>query len=454
MHESFTTVASKPFSGLVDKRFGLIRQVRMLPKRDDLPPSLYRAQAEVSHSDRFSAWSCDDRSAGFAWDTPNSAWGAAAGEAVERYCGNLIPDGLRRASFEELTRAGQTAIAPCRLALFSDQQYNSPGFPFQPFSPTLQTLWTTGRCLVDDAPTWVPSSLVWVTFSNGEPTRNEARTHAVPYAGIATGLDRKQAETAALLELLERDAVSLSWHRGDDLPKVEVPAWLRAKVETPEIGFDFYHIPSDFDVPVLGALAHDRSHDLVALGLACRADPTQAALKAAAEALQLVLTSRILDDPESPYMRQVAAGASGLGVKPWQPDRAYRKLYHDSWRDVWDLLCQLQLYHDPEMRQVLHERFATAESVPIEAIPALGPHRTPEEARGEIIRRLADRGHTPVSVDVTTPDVATATDLAVVRVIAPGLYGNAPAAFPYLGGPRLAAARDTESLYPWPLPYA
>lgn len=454
MHEALTTVASRPFSGLVDKRFGLIRQVRMLPKRDDLPPSLYRAQAEVSRSDRISAWSCDDRSAGFAWDTPHSAWGAAAGEAVERYCGNLIPDGLRRASSEELTRAGEAAVAPDRLALFSDRQYKSPGFPFQPFTPDLRVLWTTGRRLVDDSPTWVPASLVWVTFSTGEPTRQEPKVHAIPYAGIATGLARRQAETTALLELLERDAVSLSWHRGDPLPRVEVPAWLRAKVETPAIGLDFYWFPSDFEVPVLGALAHDRSRDLVALGLACRAEPIPAALKAAAEALQLILTSRILDDPESPYMRQVAAGAPGLGVKPWQRDRSYRRLYHASWRDVWDLLCQLQLYQDPEMRQVLDERFSAAGTLPIEAIPALGPRLTGEEVRRQIIHRLAAGGHPPISIDVTTPDVAAATDLAVVRVIAPGLYGNAPAAFPYLGGPRLAAARKTESLYPWPLPYA
>ncbi|HBL29018.1 MAG TPA: bacteriocin biosynthesis protein SagD, partial [Acidobacteria bacterium] len=46
------------------------------------------------------------------------------------------------------------------------------------------------------------------------------------------------------------------------------------------------------------------------------------------------------------------------------------------------------------------------------------------------------RGFRAISVDVTTPDVQAA-GLCVVRVIVPGLYPNAPAAFPFLGGRRL-----------------
>nr|WP_243710553.1 hypothetical protein [Micromonospora sp. KC213] len=39
-------------------------------------------------------------------------------------------------------------------------------------------------------------------------------------------------------------------------------------------------------------------------------------------------------------------------------------------------------------------------------------------------------------MDVTTPDAAAA-GVAVVRVVAPGTYGNPPAAYPFLGGSRL-----------------
>lgn len=446
------TNADDRFAPLVDERFGLIRRLRALPRRDDLPPALCRAQAEVCDSTLFSPWHSDDRAAGFAWASPAAARAAAAGEAVERYCGNLVPAGLRRASFEELDQAGEAALDPARLALFSDAQYATRGFPFVPFTRQLPILWTRGYSLVDGTPVWVPASLVWVTFFTGGPTRAEPKTHATPYAGIAAGPNRPWAETAALLELLERDATGLAWHGGDHLPEVEVPPRLRAQVETPTLRITFHLFPSTFGVPVLGALAHDAARDLLALGIAARADASAAALKAAAEALQLIVTNRILDDPQSPYMRQVAAGAPGLGVKPWRRDRAYRRLYHDDWRDVWDLLCHLQLYHDPAMRAPLAERLSGGGTLHLRDVPSFGA----EDATGlrhELIHLLAERGHGPVAVDVTTPDVASA-GLAVVRVVAPGLYGNAPAAFPYLGGPRLEPARAAGELCRLPLPYA
>lgn len=438
-----------PFAPLVDPRFGLIRSLRMLPPRDDLPAGLCRAQAEVADSSRFSSWHCDDRSAGFAWDSPRDACLAAAGEAVERYCGNLVPAGLRRASFNELSAAGEAAVDPESLALFSDEQYAEQGFPFVPFTRELRALWTQGRSMVDGRPVWVPASLVWVTFFTGAPTRQEPRTHGTPYAGIAAGPSRVWAETGALFELMERDALGLAWHGGASLPRVEIPKAIGAKLRTPSLTMDFHLFPSDFGVPVIGALARDVDRDLIALGLASRGDAESAALKAAAEAVQLIVTSRILDDPSSTYMRQVAAGAAGLGVKPWRSDRSYRRLYRDDWRDVWDLLSHLQLYQDPSLREPLAERLAGSERLSLHGLPVIDRG----DPRGELIRRLAAQGIEPVSVDVTTPDVADAGQ-RVVRVVAPGLYGNAPAAFPYLGGPRLASARAGDRICRMPVPYA
>lgn len=442
------------FSPLLDARLGLVRSVRLLDRRDDLPSSLCRAQAEVSDSARFSSWHCDDRSGGFAWDSAAAARGAALGEAVERYSGNLVPAGLRRASFEDLAQAGEAAIDPESLALFSDHQYATPGFPFVPFTRSLPVLWTQGESLLDGRPMWVPASMVWVTFWTGEPTRHEPKTHATPYAGIAAGPDRLWAETSALFELIERDAASWTWHGGAAIPPVAVPPWLRDKVQGPGLRLSFYRLPNPFEVPVLAALAHDEANDLVAMGLAARAEPVAAALKAAAEALQLIITSRILDDPTSPYMRQVQVGAPGLGVKPWRKDRGYRKFYRRDWRDAWDLLCHLQIYHDPRMRSALKDRLGSGPELALQDVIGMGCHADQEnDIRQELIRRLAAAGHEPVAVDVTTPDVAP-TGLRVVRVVAPGLYGNAPAAFPYLGGPRLASARASGSLCRRPIPYA
>lgn len=454
LSRSQTLPGGDVFRPLLDARFGLVRSVRLLDRRDDLPPSLCRAQAEVSDSACFASWHCDDRSGGFAWDSAEAALGAALGEAVERYSGNLVPAGLKRASFAELQQAGEAAIDPESLALFSDDQYAAPGFPFVRFTRRLPVLWTRGESLLDGRPVWVPASMVWVTFWTGEPTRGEPKTHGTPYAGIAAGPDRRWAETSALFELIERDAAAWTWHGGAPIPEVAVPSRLRDKVQGPDLELTFFQLPSPFGVPVLAALAHDGARDLWAMGAAARADPAASAFKAAAEALQLIVTSRILDDPASPYMRQVEAGAPGLGVKPWQQDRAYLGLYRQDLRDAWDLLCHLQLYQDPRMRSVLEDRLGGEAELHLQELASLqSPEHGVQDVRRDLIRRLAGAGHEPVAVDVTTPDVA-ATGLRVVRVVAPGLYGNAPAAFPYLGGPRLARARAAGTVFRWPMPYA
>lgn len=51
-------------------------------------------------------------------------------------------------------------------------------------------------------------------------------------------------------------------------------------------------------------------------------------------------------------------------------------------------------------------------------------------------RALEGQGISPIVVDITTADVAS-TGMRVVRVIAPGTVGNAPAAFPFLGRGRV-----------------
>jgi ribosomal protein S12 methylthiotransferase accessory factor len=57
---------------------------------------------------------------------------AAIGEALERYSGSYIPsDRVVIASAAEL---GEDAVAPERFALFSDEQYGGPAFPFRPGS--------------------------------------------------------------------------------------------------------------------------------------------------------------------------------------------------------------------------------------------------------------------------------------------------------------------------------
>lgn len=432
------------FETLTDSRLGILRAIEPLALHPNLPDGLRGAKASIADTRAFSPWASDSSSAGFAWWNEEAARGAAAGEAVERYCGNLIPPRLRRASFNEL---GEPAVDPRSLALFSEEQYASKGFPFVRFTRDLPVLWVRGRNLATGERTQVPASLVYVTFFTGEPTRREPLTHFTNYAGVAAGATREGAERSALEELFERDAVMLGWTAGTPLPRLIPPRWMEPLLRGPRgvLETDLYLFPNDFGAPVIGAVMRDLEGGFVAMGCACRFDPAQAALKAVAEAAQIQMLCRAFDDPDDPSMRH-AREVPGAAVKPWRAGRAYRRSYREDWRDVRDLLCQIQLYLDPEMAGPLAERLAGGPEIRLSEVPAL------PGGRGEAVRRLAGRGHAPVAVDLTTPEVAAA-GLSVVRVVAPGLYSNPPAAFPYLGGERLAAALEGREPCLLPLPY-
>lgn len=82
---------------------------------------------------------------------------------------------------------------------------------------------------------------------------------------------------------------------------------------------------------------------------------------------------------------------------------------------------------------------------------------------GQYVRALADHGIRTVSVDVTTEDVRSA-GYTVVRVLAAGLVGNAPPAFPLRGSRRFYSVpaqlgwervpADSSELISHPIPLA
>jgi ribosomal protein S12 methylthiotransferase accessory factor len=200
--------------------------------------------------------------------------------------------------------------------------------------------------------------------------------------------------------------------------------------------YQLFTVPNVFEVPVLGALLRDPKHEIVTLGVATRPDPVAGALKALAEAVHLRGYSRELLEEGGKVWQLMSDGILDRRVyKPFRTDRRYADDYRADFHDVVDLGCHAQIYLDPRMQQYL-DRFETSE--PPLALSELKPIVEIERAdlRATYLRRLEAEGITAYSVDVTTPDVAS-VGLSVVRVVAPGLYGNAPAAFPMLGGRRL-----------------
>ncbi|WP_206795387.1 YcaO-like family protein [Amycolatopsis sp. MtRt-6] len=442
--------ASVPAGGverLLDCRFGIVTRVRRVPPMAGLPRAFTGYTAEIADTREFASWQADRETSGAALGDAERARRAAIGEAVERYCGNAVPPDLVTGSAAALAARGREVLDPAEFALYSPAQYASAGFPFVPFTRHLETSWTTGRDLLTGSDVLVPAALTYLNGPGNRPGEHPAiANHA--FAGIAAGASAEAAEQAALEEVIERDAVTIWWYSGAPASALrmapgDLPDSVPGDLESAGLTAGFLRIPCAFEVPVVGVFLEDRARGLVAFGSACRATPQAAAEKALCEALVTYAVGRALADPDGDFWPEVRAGrASPSPYRPWRADRGYRASFRRDWRDLTTLDPNVQLYLDPVMQgEPIRRLREPAGSTELAAVA--GP------PRAAYLRALGTQGLRAVSVDVTTPDVASA-GLHVARVVVPGTYQLAPAAFPVLGGTRLYTVPVARGWVPGP----
>jgi ribosomal protein S12 methylthiotransferase accessory factor len=419
----------------VDARCGLVTGLRL----GRLPGGLHTAFADLADTSGYAVRLGNPTVAGASWHDPEEACRRALGEAAERYCGHLVPlDRLVTATWHELVGEGGSvgvggacgAVDPASLALYGKAHLDRPGFPFTGLRRDQRVQWVRGAG-PDGTPVWVPAALVWlVPFSDG----GRDRPIVLPIsAGIAAGADPVAARDAALAEVVERHALATAWAVHRELPElaeVRLPP-------VPGVRLRAHAVPNLVNAPVVLVTAEDAGGRVgVGCALAPRAaDPVAAAAsKAAAEALQSLDTTA-----------QLAAGALPEWEHPTGPlpphraDLAFSAGYRADFGDVTDVTCHLQLLADPAFAARVRARIA-AGGGPV--APVRGPV--------DLEATLRARGLIPITVDVTTDDVA-ALGLSVVRVIVPGLRATAPAAFPFFGDGAEPLPSDAD---PLPVPHA
>jgi ribosomal protein S12 methylthiotransferase accessory factor len=413
---------------LVDPDFGIVLGLHPVERLPGLPASYVGITAEVADSRVHGNWPSDRVSLGTTFGDLPGARIAAIGEAVERYCGNYVPDGLLRGTARDLAAAGHRLLGPDDLRFFADWQHERAGFPFARFTDDTEIAWVEGTS--DDGPVLVPASWAHLNWRTGS-RRQEPWLHHVNYAGIATGQGVADATRRGLLELIERDALSLWWHLDLPAPGIDpasVPGLLDHLVGS-RLEVHLLALPSPYGVPVVAAVVHDRETGIVAGGFSAKLDPAETARKAVLEAIHSWVFTQGLLEPDGWVYDAIAAGVLSEGLYlPHRPERDYLAVVGEQCSHVRDLGAQAQVWLDPEVQRRLLPRFTEPTStVAIDDLP------TATEA--DLRTALADAGHEVVVCDLTTPDVAL-TPLRVVRVCARGLVPNAPAGFPYYGLPR------------------
>ncbi|OUE18680.1 YcaO-like family protein [Clavibacter michiganensis] len=429
---------------LVDARTGVIRRIEPRATPAHFPPAFQLAHAVLGDSTAFCPWASDASGAGHAFADPDAVLGAAVGEAVERYCGNLVPAGLVRDSARRLRDAGRAVLDPAALALYSAAQHAGGRLPVAVLDDDAVVEWTEAARLGTGDRLLVPASLVWVSHALLVPPA----MHPIMQAGLATGRSAEEALWGGLGEVIERDAMTRAWTDGAGVVELDVPRALHDLARGPAdaLSCRWYLFPHGSGLPVVGALLRDALTGHLTLGMASGGLPRRAARKALGEALQLQLFQADLDDPDGPYM--VAAADPRSPLKPWRADRAYGRAYRDDLSDVVDYGCHLQLHLDPAIQLTFEEELARSITgrLPLDEVTGRwdGPGRLPA-----LVDELRAEGREVLAVDVTLPEIRRA-GLHVTRVIVPGLRSNAPHALPFLGGPDPAPPAPGR---PVPLPH-
>ncbi len=370
---------------------------------------------------------------------PLRARAAAIGEALERYSGLYVP--TERLRLTTARALGPAAVPPSRFALFHPAQHDDPQFPFVPFTEDTETHFVEGISLGNGERAYLPAQLVFLC-----PPR--AAAGQIGYAtssGLACAATFAEATLAALLELVERDAVMLAWRCRLSLPLLE---W-GGDAAMEELEGRYFRVPglsytvldgSGFlDVPVaIGVLrGAPTSGAALAIGAGSAARPRDAWLKALSEC---------------------------FGVRGWlivqsvlHPDRP--PCSADAVETFED---HMLFYADGDHAELARFLDASTERTRIDDVPCL-QGSAPHEQVDALVSRLFRRRVTAYAIDVTAPDVSE-LGLTVVRVVAPELCQlDVLHGARHLGGARLFEAAheigllsekpDLSDLNPLPHPF-
>lgn len=314
--------------------------------------------------------------------TNDAARVSAVMEAFETWCAESIDRPLRFASVDEM-RFTYPLVDLAALPLASVEGLDS-GRPF---------LWIEGEDLMGGAKLWLPYETVHANYALPEPPHSAA--FAATTNGLASGNTRDEALLHALMEVIERDAVTL-WKLGTHAwagsrairpETVSDPAcrWLIDRFAAAGIDLAIFDVTSDLGVPAFLCLIDDPSGETGAAELGCGAHPAPEvalvrALSEAAQARATFIAGAREDIPDEDYTAEARQGRSAAAqavLAGLHPERSFA-----------------------EVRSIERASFAGDIEAVLQALAGVGLHEA-------------------VAVEIGKP----AFGLAVVRVVVPGLEG-------------------------------
>ncbi len=362
-----------------------------------------------------------------------SATLSAIAESVERYSAVYWPEAsVVEATWAELDAAGDAAVSPDQLRLFTDAQYADPKFPFVPFTETTRISWVGGVDLRRGGMVWLPAALVFLSGAHREPAERIANSTS---NGLGAGCTWDEAVCSGMLELVERDGFSTVWHNRLSMPLIDpdsdpdVKAFFDRHVRPTGMDVSLVDLSAFCDIPSVLTVVRNRVTDVspVAVGGAAAATPYRAITKAVIEAFQ----TRV-------WMRAEQREGSLL-----PPDTDFDEEVHRFDDHV-------RLYAGPGLEQETEFLDASTERVAVGDLPVL-PDSRPRLLARAALDRLSRQDLDVYLADCTSPDIFEA-GLLVARVFAPAMVPlDSSFRARHIGPPRLRQHPVTLGLLERPL---
>lgn len=340
----------------------------------------------------------------------------AIAEALERYSTCAWDDAEFVVAAENDLK--ENFVSPSRWPQCSDRELATENVNFRPYDPSVPIRWVRGWSLTKSEPVLIPAIAVYLHMPY--QSSSEQFTRGIT-TGAAVHSDPREAILNGLLEVIERDAISLVWLQrlelsplSFDLRDLDADAREYHRVGTStELNVQLFDATTDFGVPVIYAVQLSESDPFLAQVVAatCDVNPERALGKVYRElsslrvALRGYLAAYAGHKPE-PSQVSVVGGAVLNGSR----DR----------RSVFNFLLNSQ-------RPARH----------LKDMPQVPDGADPLDS---VVGRLAERGAEVLAVDITT-DEARQVGMTAVKVLVPEAM---PVSFVhserYLGTPRLYEA--------------
>ena len=400
---------------LVDEHVGIVKYVKEF-RRESGMPQFFFFYAKACNTQAFGQYKNFSNTGG-ASAFRELAVAKAIGEAVERYCSAIYDkESLPLTSFQD---ASFPCIVPEEFALYSDEQYCRPGFPYIPFTRATPARWTPTIDLTTDETWYVPAATVFMPFwydeKNGEPPIVQPIS-----TGLACHCSYEEAAISAICEVIERDAFMMTWQACLSMPQILIDSLslnnqdLVSRFERTGNSVFLFNLAMDHDVPIVLAVARCSAEDGPALCFAASADldPEDAVRKSLEE---LAHTRRLAQGLKSSLPSIVA-------------EADFEAVSHQD--------AHLRFYGDHENSHFANFLFASEERVAFQEIksPFIGDIHHDLRI---LIDQVCSVNHRVLLADLTTSDVGD-LGLSVVRAVIPGFHplfmGHATRS---LGGTRL-----------------